>query len=412
MTNADLRRRLWSQLWQPPRPHGEIQGDRVVGSLELFYDLVVVVLVGQAAHRLTGHLSARGVGEFVVVFTVVWIAWLNATLLHDLHGREDIRSRNSFLAQILLLVPLGAYTPEAGGRHGEAFAVTAALLFLLLAFLWWRISRVDTPDFARPTKLYVAITFAFAIGFGVSAPLPGDARLVIWAALSLLYLISVGLVFEFVPGRFAEAVTVTDSLIERFGLLVIIVLGETVIGVVDGLTDDPTSGRTLAVGIICVLVGFGAWWTYFDFVGRRPPRETRPGVFLWLVSHLPVTAAIASLGATMPVLVEHAAAGRTATAPTWVICISAVVVLLFTVVLMWSLKIWETAVASPRPLALANVFAAVVAVCLALIRPSPLVLAILLVATFSGPWTYAVVRKARAAPLLDAEEHSRAGDQG
>ena len=42
-------------LWQPPRPHGERPRERVVG--ELFYDLAVVMLVAQAAHRLAGHLT-------------------------------------------------------------------------------------------------------------------------------------------------------------------------------------------------------------------------------------------------------------------------------------------------------------------------------------------------------------------
>jgi low temperature requirement protein LtrA len=134
VTGSDILRRLRAELWRPPRAHGEILRDRTVGPLELFYDLVVVVLVAQAAHRLTAHLTLRGLAEFAIVFTVVWIAWFNGTLLHDLHGREDVRSRNSFLAQILLLVPLGAYVPRAGDVHGRAFAVTAALLFLLLAF--------------------------------------------------------------------------------------------------------------------------------------------------------------------------------------------------------------------------------------------------------------------------------------
>jgi Bacterial low temperature requirement A protein (LtrA) len=49
----------------------------------LFYDLVVVVLVGQAAHHLADHLTWAGLGEFVAVFTLIWIAWFNGTLLHD-----------------------------------------------------------------------------------------------------------------------------------------------------------------------------------------------------------------------------------------------------------------------------------------------------------------------------------------
>jgi low temperature requirement protein LtrA len=63
--------------------------ERVVGPLELFYDLAVVVLVAQAAHHLAGHLTWPGLGEFAVVFTLVWIAWGNGSLHHELHGHED-----------------------------------------------------------------------------------------------------------------------------------------------------------------------------------------------------------------------------------------------------------------------------------------------------------------------------------
>jgi hypothetical protein len=49
--------RLRRSLWQPPRHHGEQPHERVVGPLELFYGLAVVVLVAQAAHRLAGHLT-------------------------------------------------------------------------------------------------------------------------------------------------------------------------------------------------------------------------------------------------------------------------------------------------------------------------------------------------------------------
>ena len=112
-------------LWQPPRPHGEQPAERVVGPLELFYDLAVVVLVAQSAHHLAGHLTWRGLGEFTVVFTLVWIAWTNGSLHHELHGHDDARARSTFLLQILVLVAMGAFIPEAGGARGAAFAVAA-----------------------------------------------------------------------------------------------------------------------------------------------------------------------------------------------------------------------------------------------------------------------------------------------
>lgn len=387
-------RRLRADLWQPPRAHGEILRDRSVGPLELFYDLVVVVLVAQSAHRLAEHLTPRGFAEFAIVFTLVWIAWFNGTMLHDLHGREDVRGRNSFLAQILLLVPLGAYIPSADDVHGRAFAVTAALLFLLLAFLWWRVSRADTTDFARPTRLYVGATLVLSVGLAASALVTPDDRLIVWAILALVYLGSVAAVFAVVPGEFDNAVAVTDALNERFGLLVIIVLGEMVTGVVSGLTTDPTNAHQLAVGIACVLVGFGSWWTYFDFVGHRQPRSTRHATVGWLLAHLPISAAIAGMGATMPALITHAAARRTAPAPTWMLCGSAAVVLIFTSVLMVTLQDWNSAASLLRPLALANVAAAAVAICIGLSRPAPLVLCVLLVLTFGGPWIFAVLRRA------------------
>ena len=108
-----------------PRPHGEQPRERVVRPLELFYDLAVVVLVAQAAHHLAGHLTWRGFGEFAAVFTLVWIAWANGSLHHELHGRDDARARSTFLLQILVLVAMAAFIPEAGGERGAAFAVAA-----------------------------------------------------------------------------------------------------------------------------------------------------------------------------------------------------------------------------------------------------------------------------------------------
>jgi low temperature requirement protein LtrA len=79
-------------FWRPPRAHGEIIADRQVSVLELFYDLVYVAVLGQAAHHLAGHVSVRGLAEFAVVFALIWIAWINGSLYLELHGREDGRT--------------------------------------------------------------------------------------------------------------------------------------------------------------------------------------------------------------------------------------------------------------------------------------------------------------------------------
>ena len=86
-------------FWRPPRAHGEVIADRQVSNLELFYDLVYVAVIGQAAHHLAEHVSAQGLAEFAVVFALIWIAWINGSLYLELHGREDGRTRSIVFVQ-------------------------------------------------------------------------------------------------------------------------------------------------------------------------------------------------------------------------------------------------------------------------------------------------------------------------
>jgi hypothetical protein len=60
-TSRQLRwARLRRSMWQPPRAHGEQPRTRVVGPLDLFYDLAVVVLVAQDARHLALHALITG----------------------------------------------------------------------------------------------------------------------------------------------------------------------------------------------------------------------------------------------------------------------------------------------------------------------------------------------------------------
>jgi low temperature requirement protein LtrA len=344
--------RLRRQLWQPPRPHGEQPRGRVVGPLELFYDLVVVILVAQAAHNLATHLTGRGLGEFAAVFTLVWIAWLNGTLHHELHSHDDARGRSMFLLQILVLVPLGAFIPEAASARGSAFATAAGVLFALLALLWFLAARGDQPEYRRPSRLFVTGTALCAAVLAASAVLPAGPRVLTWGLTGVAYLAGFTAVIATATPVQAAALTMTDALIERFGLLIIIVLGETVTGVVDGLTHTPVTALTLLVALVAVMAGFGAWWTYFDFAGHRPPRPTRPPTLLWMLTHLPLTAAIAAMGAAMISLTDHAHTAHTPTPTAWGLCTSTAIVLAATALLTTSLHAWHHQPALYRPLSL------------------------------------------------------------
>jgi low temperature requirement protein LtrA len=63
------------------------------------------------------------------------------------------------------------------------------------------------------------------------------------------------------------------------------VLGEVVVGVVDGLSEVERDLPTIATAILGLTIGFGFWWTYFDLPGPayREPEEP------WLHSGCTVT---------------------------------------------------------------------------------------------------------------------------
>jgi low temperature requirement protein LtrA len=394
-TGTTTRRARWDQLrrylWQPPRPHGEQPAERVVGPLELFYDLAVVVLVAQSAHHLAGHLTWRGLGEFTVVFTLVWIAWTNGSLHHELHGHDDARARSTFLLQILVLVAMGAFIPEAGGARGAAFAVAAGVLFAILAVLWLLAARGDRPDYRRSSRLFVAGTAACAVALTATSFLPASTRMVAWGLLDVAYL--AGFAAVILTASFGPALIVTDALIERFGLLTIIVLGETLTGVVTGLADEPLSALSLSVGLVAVVVGFGAWWTYFDFAGHRHPRPNRAASGQWMFSHLPLTAAIAAMGAAMVSLIDHAHDGRTPAATAWMLSAGAAVVLCATMLVSASLQAWQHDRHFHQPVARACAAVAVACLGVGAARPAPLVLGLVLIALLSIPWGVAVARR-------------------
>ena len=105
-----------------------------------------MAVVSQAAHHLAEHVSLRGVGEFAVVFALIWIGWINGTLYLELHGREDGRTRTVVFVQMGILVLLAVFTAEAAGSGGRGFALAYATFQALLTWLWYAVHREDRHD--------------------------------------------------------------------------------------------------------------------------------------------------------------------------------------------------------------------------------------------------------------------------
>ena len=302
-----IRFRRW---WQPPHPASERPEERRITFLELFYDLVYVVIIAELSHALAGDISAAGIGKFIFLFIIVWWAWFNGAMYHDLHGNNDIRTRVFTFLQMLTVAAMAVFAHNALGEGSAGFALAYATFHLILTWLWWRTGVYD-PNHRPLSQPYSRTFLITSLLFLVSILLPAPWRIVLWVAGLLLDLALLFLLWTHRDPAMQEQrnriVLISSSAIERFGLFTIIVLGEVIVGVVSGVAEHShLSWLAGGSGFLGMLIAIGLWWIYFDLVSGRAP-VPRPGTILeWIYLHLPVTMGITAVGASILNVVEHA----------------------------------------------------------------------------------------------------------
>lgn len=379
-------------LWRPPRPYGEIDAGRTVSFLELFSDLAYVALIAVAAHELAGHMEWTAVREFAVVFGLIWVAWLNGAAEYDLHGREDLRTRVFTFAQMLLLALLAVYAAE-GTDGRDAFALVYGALFVLLAWLGFTVHLRSDAQYRRTSRSSLVLSLLTVAAMAGSAFAPPAAQLWAWTAVVLAWLAAGFLLARAGAARSRDTTIVAHSFVERFGLFTIVVLGEVVFGVVNGLSESARDPETIVAGMLALGVGFGLWWNYFDLTGRRLPREGRGGLAVWIPLHLPLTMSIAAAGAAMISIIAHAGDPRAPLVATWVLSGSVTVALVSIAALVPTLKDWQSYRRVYLPTSILMAVAALAATPLLVVaRPSSIELAASLLGLLALVWVVAVTR--------------------
>jgi len=351
-------------------------------------------IVGDETEALL-DVSWSGAVDFAVVFGLIWIGWFNGAQFHELHGREDGRNRSLIFLQMGILTVLAVFTGHAASTDGEPFAITYAILLAVLVLQWASVYRTDAPEYRPGVLRYVAGLVVSIGALLASSGMEENGRVAVWAAVVVG---SIALVVVYLL-RFSDdslGIRATPSMAERYGLFIIIVLGEVVLGVVDGLRAvGDLDFRTVATGLLGLSIAFGFWWTYFDYVGRRLPRQDGGSLALWLYIQLPVALAVAAAGAGMVSLIEHAADARMPEPSSWLLAGSVSALLVAMVATIVSLADYQRLAALYRPLAVALLLGAVAALAIGFARPAPWLLATLLNLILIAIWCFAFARTVR-----------------
>jgi low temperature requirement protein LtrA len=306
------RKRPFREWWQLPRRASEKEISRQISFLELFYDLAYVVIIAELSHSLSTNLSWKSVGEYIFLFFIVWWAWFNGASYHDTHGNNDFRTRVFTFLQMITVVAMAVFAGDAIGEGSFGFALSYAAFQLTLTFLWWR-AGVHDADHAVISNPYSFAFLVTSLLFLFSIFVDESSRFTLWGIATVISLLLPIFIFRLrkrntaVQRQLDNIELVTPSIVERFGLFGIIVLGEVIVSVVEGLSTleqfTPSSGLLALLGS---LMAIGLWWIYFDFVSHRMPRDNRPSQFAWFYLHLPMTMGIAAVGVGLLSVVEHA----------------------------------------------------------------------------------------------------------
>jgi low temperature requirement protein LtrA len=191
---------------------------------------------------------------------------------------------------------------EGGTLDNDVMVAGYVVMRVAQLFLWWQVARHD-PEHAPAAWTYMLTVGAAQVGWVTFAVL--DLPIA-----TTFGLFSVLFALEFLGPYLAERKSRTPwhphHIAERYGLLVIITLGEVIIGTVASLNAvvHGEAGWTVDAALLTLAgVGltFGCWWTYFCVPWGEPLARHRERAFVFRYGHLAVFIPLAGMGAGLHV---------------------------------------------------------------------------------------------------------------
>ncbi len=303
MSNSLFEKYGWLKPLQPRNPH---ESHRVATSLELLFDLIFVVAIATAGQQLhhslvENHLS-HGLTLYFMVFFALWWAWVNFSWFASAYDNDDAFYRVITFVQIIGSLVIAAGIPLAFQKQDfDVIIIGYVIMRLGLVTQWFRAARND------PERRQTALRYAF----GIILVQVGWLLFHFTPINFTVYLFVFLVIAELAVPIFAEADNMTPwhphHISERYALLTIIVLGESIIGCFNAISDA-LSHQLLSTELIFLCIGgllmmFTMWWAYFDYEVAEH-LNSRKRAFTWGYGHFFIFVSIAALGAGLAAAVD------------------------------------------------------------------------------------------------------------
>lgn len=226
---------------------------------ELFVDLVWVFAITEIAGTLAGAHGLGAVARTLLLFVPLWWGWVGLTLLGNTSGQalELVRGRLTLFLLAGCALGMTVAIPGAYTHQGLLYAGCYCGLRLLL---WAGIQRHPLIEGLRLNPFAVSLLVGAPL-FLAGGLLGGRARVALWTAAALADVLTPVVL----RNRLRGARVQSDHLPERFGLFLIIALGETVVAVGGQAAASSLSALTLETLALSFLLIVALWWTYFHY---------------------------------------------------------------------------------------------------------------------------------------------------
>jgi low temperature requirement protein LtrA len=249
---------------EPATPTQE-EAEEKVTALELFFDLVFVFAFTQVTALMALNPTWEGLGQGLLILAMVWWAWGGfAWLTNALHSEDGI-------ARVGLMSAMGAMliTALAIPHAFDDDSVVFGLAYLAVRAIHIAVYARGAPELDdRDAILKLAPGLLGApLLIAIGGFLDGGAQAGIWVVAVLL---DYGTPYiQDVSGFKVSA----SHFHERFGLIVIIALGESIVAAGSSLELTGLTGAVVVVALAGLVIAGAQWWAYFDVVALVAGRK-------------------------------------------------------------------------------------------------------------------------------------------
>jgi inward rectifier potassium channel len=260
--------------------------------LELFYDLIFVAAFIQLGDGLSNKASLEGFAQFMGVFLCLWIAWTGFTVFVNRFTIDDFVHRLLVFVQMFSVGAMAVTAELVLEGDPYYFAGAYAIAQAMVAILYWRTWR-QVPEARAASRYWGTVYTIGAVLWAASLLLPTPICYALWP-IGVLVILSAPFSRQ---SRALQQLFPTDQehLSERYGLLTLIVLGESFVKVLSSLRGG-AEGTALLQMSFTLLITCCVWWVYFDDVAGSKVKRKKLTNMVWLYAHLPLQASVTATG--------------------------------------------------------------------------------------------------------------------